>query len=118
CGRFLLPCLGPQASPPSAAATLAIVLCVATQRPCRCELAELLSDHRLSDEHGDMLASVMYCDGVSQELRDDHRATRPCFDDILTVLLVLTSHLLLEVFVDERTDRKSTRLNSSHVSTS
>src|SRR5699024_210852 len=61
---------------------------------------------------GDMLASVMYCDGVSQEVRDDHRATRPCFDDILTVLLVLTSHLLVEVFVDERTLLEATRHKS------
>src|SRR5699024_11343662 len=37
---------------------------------------------------------------------------RPCFDDILTVLLVLTSHLLVEVFVDERTLLEATRHKS------
>src|SRR5699024_5571582 len=110
--RFLLSYLGSKESPASAAATLAIVLFVATERPCRCELAELVSDHRLSDEDGGMLASVMYCDGVSQEGRHEHRATRPCFDDILTVLLVLTSHLLVEVFADERTLFEATRHKS------
>src|SRR5699024_6849308 len=107
--RFLLSYLGSKESPSSAAATLAIVLFVSTERPCRGVLPELVYDDRLSDEDGDMHASVMYCDDVSQEVRDDHRATRPCFDDILIVLLVLTSHLLVEVFVDERTLFEVTR---------
>src|SRR5699024_10118556 len=110
--RFLLSYLGSKESPASAAATLAIVLFVATERPCRCALAELVSDHRLSDEDGDMLASVVYRDGASQEVWAAHRPATPCFADLLPVLLVLTSHLLVEVFVDERTLLEATRHKS------
>src|SRR5262245_8313912 len=82
---------------------LPVVLDVTLERTGRCELAELVPDHRLGDEHRDMLAAVVDREGVPDEVGDDGRSTRPGLDDLLGVLLVLHVDLLEQMVVDERT---------------
>src|SRR5688572_9603770 len=84
-----------------AATTLLVVLLVAAEGAGGRELAQLVADHGFGDEHRNVLASVMHRDGVTQHGRDDHRAARPCLDDVLGTGLVLTNHLAKQVFVDE-----------------
>jgi hypothetical protein len=74
---------------------------VAAEHPRRCELAELVPDHRLGDEHRDVLATVVHGNRVTQEVRDDHRAAGPGLDEVLGALFVLSCDLLVEVLVDE-----------------
>src|SRR6267378_4280242 len=83
--------------------TLSVVLDVTLEGPRRGELAQLVTDHGLRDEHRDMLASVVDGEGVSDEVGDDGRPTRPGLDDLLGVLLVLDVDLLEQMVVDERT---------------
>src|SRR3954451_13690548 len=87
--------------PRSAAATLLVVLHVSTEGAGRRELAELVTDHGLGDEHRDVLATVVHRDGVTQHGRDDHRAARPGLDHVLAVGLVRGDHLAKQVLVDE-----------------
>src|SRR4051794_3344011 len=75
----------------------------------RSELTELVADHRLSHEDGDVLATVVYGDRVAEHRRHDHRTTRPRLDDVLCPLLVLSVHLLGKVVVDERALLQATR---------
>src|SRR5690606_6628695 len=86
----------------SATTALLVVLLVALESPRGGELAELVADHRLGDEHRDVLATVVHCEGVAEEVRGDHRTTRPGLDEVLGALLVLGVHLLLKVVVHER----------------
>src|SRR6201999_4210205 len=82
---------------------LPIVLDVPLEGARRRELTELVADHRLGDEHRDVLAAVVHRKGVADEVRDDRRTTRPGLDDLLAVLVVLHVHLLEQVVVHERT---------------
>src|SRR3954464_13228589 len=94
--------LGTVGSPAaSAPAALPVVLLVAAERPRGRELAQLVADHRLGDEHRDVLAAVVDREGVPEHLRDDHGATGPGADDGLGAPLVLRVHLLHQVVVDE-----------------
>src|SRR4051794_16381984 len=86
-----------------AATTLLVVLVVAAEGPRRRELAELVTDHRLGDEHRDVLAAVVHGDRVAEHGRHDHRAARPGLDHVLGVGLVLRRHLAEQVVIDERT---------------
>src|SRR4051794_18522620 len=86
-----------------------VVLDVPAEGARRGELAKLVTDHRLSDEDGHMLTTVVHCDGVPQHGGHDHRATRPRLDDVLGALVVLGVHLLDEVVVHERTLFEGTR---------
>src|SRR6476469_8497508 len=56
---------------------LAVVLDVTLERAGRRELAELVPDHRLGDEHRDMLAAVVDREGVPDEVGDGRRRTDP-----------------------------------------
>src|ERR671920_24868 len=85
----------------SAAAALAVVLDVAAVGPRRRELAELVTDHRVTDEHRDVLAPVVHRDRVADHLGHDHGATRPRLDHVVAAPLVLDVHLLHEVAVHE-----------------
>src|SRR5690242_19785083 len=80
-----------------------LVLDVTAEGPRRRELAELVTDHCLGDEHRHVLAAVVYGNGVAEHRRHDHRATRPGLDHVLGALVVLGVHLLGEVVVHERT---------------
>src|SRR3954466_10109522 len=67
------------------------------------ELAELVPDHRLRDEHRDVLTPIVDGDRVAEHGRHDHRATGPRLDDVLGALVVLSVDLLHQMVVDERT---------------
>src|SRR5438105_12392815 len=86
----------------SAAPRPAVVLDVRTEGARGRELAELVPDHRLGDEHRDVLAAVVHGDRVPEHVGDDRRATRPGADDVLGALVVLGVHLGEQVVVDER----------------
>src|SRR6476469_6063017 len=83
--------------------SLPVVLDVTLERAGRCELAELVPDHRLGDEHRDVLAAVVHRERMPDGVGDDGRPTRPGLDDLLAVLLVLDVDLLEQMVVDERT---------------
>src|ERR671935_381208 len=61
---------------------------VATERPRRRELAELVADHLLGDEDRNVLAPVVDCDRVADHLREDGRRPRPRADHLLAARLV------------------------------
>src|ERR1700709_1689219 len=86
----------------SAAPRPAVVLDVPTERARRRELAELVPDHRLGDEHRDVLAAVVHGERVPEHVGDDRRAPRPGADDVLGALVVLCVHLGAPVVVEER----------------
>src|SRR5207248_5825840 len=65
---------------PLAAAALAVVFLVALERAGHRELAELVPDHRLGDEHRHVLAPVVHGDRVSDHLREDRRGPGPGAD--------------------------------------
>src|SRR6478736_4511280 len=81
---------------------LPVILDVTLERAGGGELAELVPDHRLGDEHRHVLATVVDGEGVSDEVRNDGRPTRPGLDDLLGVLVVLDVDLLEQMVVDER----------------
>src|SRR3954463_4359180 len=86
----------------SAAPRPAVVLDVPTEGARGRELAELVPDHRLGDEHRDVLAAVVHGDRVPEHVGDDRRTPRPGADDVLGALVVLCVHLGEQVVVDER----------------
>src|SRR5581483_1404435 len=61
---------------------------MAAERPRRRELAELVPDHLLGDEHGHVLAAVVDGDRVRDHLREDRRGARPGADHVLLARLV------------------------------
>src|SRR3954469_18977690 len=90
-------------APASAAAALPVVLDVPAVGAGRCELAQLVADHRVGHENRDVLAAVVHGDRVADHGRHDHRTARPRLDDAVRALVVLPVHLLHEVVVDEGT---------------
>src|ERR1700753_974811 len=54
-----------------------VVLDVAAEGPRGRELPELVPNHRLGDEHRDVLAPVVDRDGVTEHRRNDHRPPGP-----------------------------------------
>src|SRR3954453_16448060 len=87
----------------ASAATRSLLSGVEPERAGRRELAELVTDHRLRDVDGHVLAPVVHGDGVAHHLRDDRGAARPRLDDALLVGRVEVVHLLEQVAVHERT---------------
>src|SRR5690348_16911372 len=100
--------VGMRRRPPLATAP-PVVLDVAAERAGRRELAELVTDHRLGDEHRHVLAAVVHGNRVAKHGRNDHRTARPRLDDILGALAVLDFHLLDQVVVHKRALLKATR---------
>src|SRR5918997_201914 len=86
----------------SAAPGPPVVFDVAPERAGRGEFPELVTDHRLGDEHRDVLATVVHRDGVADHVGDDRRAARPGSNDLLATGLILGIHLLEQVVIDER----------------
>src|SRR3954468_17624248 len=80
-----------------------LVLDVTAEGAGRGELAELVPDHRLGPEHGDVLPAGVYPGGVTEHRREDHRSARPRLDDVLGALVVLRVDLLHQMVVNERT---------------
>src|SRR5438093_11121321 len=58
---------------------------MATESPRWGELAELVADHLLGDEHGHVLPAVVDRDRVPDHLREDRRRARPGLDHLLRV---------------------------------
>src|ERR1022692_878186 len=75
---------------------------VVPEGACRCELAQLVADHRLGDIDRDVAPPVMHGDGVADHVGDDGRTSRPGLDDLLLSARVEHVHLLQQVVVDER----------------
>src|ERR1051325_7806039 len=90
-----------ECDPLLAALRLPVFLDVTPEGARRRELAELVADHGLGDEHRDVGLAVVHRDRVAQHGRDDHRATGPGLDDVLEAGFVLYVHLLDQVVVDE-----------------
>src|SRR3984885_6186129 len=86
-----------------------VILDMATEGPRGRELAELVANHRLGDEHRDVLAAVMHRDRVTEHRRNDHGPTRPGLDNSLGALLILHVPLLHQVVVDEGPLLQATR---------
>ena len=51
---------------------LPVVLDVTLEGTCWCKLTELVANHALRDEHGNVLATVVYRDGVPEHCWDHH----------------------------------------------
>src|SRR5919197_1061163 len=97
-----------------AALRLPVVLDVAPEGARRRELAELVADHRLGDEHRDVGLAVVHRERVAEHGRHDHGAAGPGLDDVLGAGFVLGVHLLDQVVVDEGSLLQATRhLNPS-----
>src|SRR6185312_11729494 len=69
----------------------------------RGELAQLVADHVLGDEHRDVLAAVVHGERQADHLRHHHGAARPGLDRLAVVARRGHLHLLGEVQIDERT---------------
>src|SRR5262245_42694687 len=90
------------ASPPSALLHLGrAVAGVAAERPGRGELAELVADHLLADEHGHVLAAVVDGDRVPDHLREDRGRPRPGADHPLLTARVHGLDAPHQPFLDE-----------------
>src|SRR5204863_8748517 len=68
----------------------------------RGELAQLVTDHRLGDVDGHVLAAVVDGDGVADHVGDDRAPAGPRLDDPLLVAGVENVDLLQQMVVDER----------------
>src|SRR5215471_5297418 len=86
-----------------------VVFDMAAEGPRGRELAELVAHHRLRDVNGDVLAAIVYGDGVPEHRGDDHGPPRPGLDYGLGALVILRVHLLHQVVVDEGPLLKATR---------
>src|SRR5512134_2421455 len=58
----------------------ALVARVTLERAGGRELAQLVTDHVLGDQHGHVLPAVVDRDGEANHVREDHGATRPGLD--------------------------------------
>src|SRR5207245_9421018 len=76
---------------------------VRTERARRREFAELVPDHGLGDEHGDVLAPVVHRDRVTEHVRHDRRAADTGPDDHSRALFFYIVYLLHHILVNERT---------------
>src|SRR5208282_563840 len=68
----------------------------------RRELAELVADHLLRHEHGNVLVAVVDAEGQSDELRQDGRPAAPDLDDVRAARTARDVGLLQQIAVDER----------------
>src|SRR5690606_18846286 len=76
-----------------------LVAAMTLEGPGQGELAELVANHVLVDQHRDVVAAVMDGDRETHHLRQDHRTARPGLDRLLGVARGLD--LLDQVMVDE-----------------
>jgi hypothetical protein len=75
---------------------------VAAESARQGELAELMADHVLGNEHGHENLAVVHGDGGAHEIRGDGRTTAPGLDGGLLAGRARILHLLQKVTVDER----------------
>src|SRR5580704_4026609 len=79
------------------------------ERARRRELAELVPDHLLGDDHRDVLLAVVDAEGEPDELRQDGRAPRPDTDHLVATRRPRSVRLLEQIAVDKRTLPDRTR---------
>src|SRR6266545_4330821 len=82
---------------------------VAVEGARRRELAELVADHLLGDQHRNVLLPVVDAERQADELRQDGRAPAPDLDHLVATGPPRLLRLLQEVAVDERTFPNRTR---------
>src|SRR5690625_2330800 len=58
-----------------------------------------MSDHGFGNKYRYVLATIVDSNGVSQHVRDDHRATRPSADNVFGALFVLSKNLQVQVLI-------------------
>src|SRR5687767_15574880 len=75
---------------------------VAAEGPRRRELAQLVPDHLLADEHGDVLAAVVDRDRVADHVGEDRRGARPGLDHALLVRGIHRLDAAHQPLLDER----------------
>lgn len=61
-----------------------------------------MTDHVFGYIDGDEFIAIVNGKGVSYEVRRNHRATSPGFDDALLTAFVLDQYLFFELWVDKR----------------
>src|SRR5581483_9163087 len=88
--------------PPSALHLRGAIAGMAAEGPRRRELAELVPDHLLGDEHGHVLAPVVDGDRVAHHLREDRRGPRPRLDHPLVARGVHSLDPRHQALLDER----------------
>src|SRR5579859_5655616 len=79
-----------------------LTLAVALENARGRELAQLVPDHVLADQHWHVLPAVVHRDGETHHLGRDHRAPRPGLDGALVVARHRRRDLLGQVRIDER----------------
>src|SRR5215471_8879326 len=87
---------------------------MAVERTRRRELAELVADHFLGDDHRDVLLPVIDAEGQPDELRQDRRAPRPDADHLVASGRARGIRLLQQITVDKRTLPDRTRHTVSY----
>src|SRR5690606_8600801 len=73
------------------------------------EFAQFVADHVFGNDDRDMLTTVVYCDGQTNHLRQNHRTARPGFNRLAIVLFCCNFDLLQQVKIDKRTFLQRTR---------
>ena len=68
----------------------------------RCKFAELVADHGIFHENGNVLAAIVHRKGVPDEVRQNGGTAGPGLDYLRGALLVRRAHLVEEVLIDER----------------
>src|SRR4029077_11641341 len=79
------------------------------ERARRRELAYLVPNHLLGDDHRDVLLAVVDAEGEPDELRQDGRAARPDADHLVATRRPCCIRLLEQIAVDKRTLPDRTR---------
>src|SRR5690348_891191 len=82
---------------------------MAVERAGRRELAELVADHLLGDEHRDVLVAVVDTEGQPDELRQDGGPPAPGLDYVVPAGRARGFRLLEQIAVDERAFPDRTR---------
>src|ERR687887_2596058 len=82
---------------------------MAVERPRRCELSELVTDHFLGHQHRNVLLAVVDAESEPDELRQDGRAPAPDPDHLVTAGRARRLRFLEQITVDERTFPNRTR---------
>src|SRR5699024_8522842 len=86
-------------SQPVLAAAFLVVLGVAAEGARWREFSQFMSDHGFGNKYRYVLATIVDSNGVSQHVRDDHRATRPSTDNVFGALFVLSKNLQVQVLI-------------------
>src|SRR5690242_11375687 len=84
------------------------------ERARRRELAELVADHLLSDDHRDVLLPVIDAESQSDELRQDRRTPRPDADHLVASGRARGIRLLQQIAVNKWTLPERTRHTVSY----